>query len=72
MATLDKGEWHAADASWDFNYTQDTLEVLNGDGEVALQIRVLRDAIQLAGKAWGSDGTGIRIGPFWRGLYPCF
>jgi len=54
IAILDKGKWVAANTqerSWDFNYTDDTLEVLNGDNKVALQIRVLADRIQLAGEA---------------------
>jgi hypothetical protein len=64
VATLDNGKWHVADstsASWDFNYTDDALEVLNGQERVVLQIRVLPGWIQLQGESWGSDGTGIRI-----------
>jgi hypothetical protein len=63
---LDHGKGVVANSqerSWDFNYTDDTLEVLNGDDKVVLQIRVLPERIQLAGEAWNADGEGIRIVP---------
>jgi hypothetical protein len=54
VAELIRNEWKVAPppGSWDRNYTHDTLEVLDGRGDVVLQVRVHPDRIQIQGVWW--------------------
>ncbi len=47
--------------SWDKNYTDDTLEVLDGRQTVVLQIRLLADKVQIQGEWHDAFGNGTRI-----------
>jgi hypothetical protein len=54
LAELNRNEWKVAPPpkTWDRNYTNDTLEVVNSEGYVALQIRILNNIVQMQGAWW--------------------
>jgi hypothetical protein len=63
IAELVRNEWKAAPPpqTWDKNYSQDSLEVIDPRGNVVLQVTALEDRIRLQGEWWGTDGTGTRL-----------
>jgi hypothetical protein len=73
VAEIIRNEWRVAPppGTWDRNYSDDSLEVINVQGRVVLQVKVLPDRIQLQGvwpaspewKAAGARYIGIRQNP---------
>lgn len=73
IAEIIRNEWRVAPppGTWDRNYSDDSLEVINMQGRVVLQVKVLPDRIQLQGvwpagpewKATGARYIGIRQNP---------
>jgi len=65
VAVLTDNEWKVSPppVTFDRNYTKDMLEVIDGKGNVVLQVRVLKDRIQLNGVFYDSHGNGIVIFP---------
>ena len=63
VAELLRNEWQVAPppATWDRNYSSDSLEVRNAEGVVVLQVRALQDRIRLQGEWWDNTGKGLRI-----------
>jgi hypothetical protein len=63
VAELNRNEWRVAPPprTWDRNYTQDALEVINPQGRVALQVKVLANRIQLQGEWWSDSTHGMRL-----------
>jgi len=63
VAELRKNEWKVnPNNSWDRNYTSNTLEVKDPSGEIVLQVKALRDRIQLQAKMFDSSGRGFAFG----------
>ena len=63
VARLDRNEWQVnANSSFDRNYLEHALEVMDGQGDIALQVRLVEDRIQLQGKFYGPGGAGIGFG----------
>jgi len=63
IAELRKNEWKInPNNSWDRNYTADALEVKDPSGEIVLQVKALRDRIQLQAKMFDSSGRGFAFG----------
>lgn len=54
ITELRRNEWKVAPppGTWDRNYTDDALEVINAQGKVVLQVKVLPDRLQLQGEWW--------------------
>lgn len=52
VAELVRNEWRVAPPprTWDRNYTQDALEVIDPKGNVILQVRILPDRVQIQGE----------------------
>jgi hypothetical protein len=64
VAKVTENQWEVSpdhSVSWDKNYTDDTLEVLDGRGTVVLQIRLLPDRVQIQGEWHDAFGNGMRI-----------
>jgi hypothetical protein len=63
VAEIIRNEWKVAPPpkTWDRNYSNDVLEVINPKGKVVLQVRVLPDRIQLQGEWRGDANHGIRL-----------
>jgi hypothetical protein len=64
-AELRRNEWKVAPApeTWDRNYSDDALEVIDPQGKVVLQVRVLPDRVQRQGEWWGAPE-----GPRYKGV----
>jgi hypothetical protein len=61
VAELARNEWQVSPPNtWDRNYTDDALEVIDGRGRVVLQVQAFRDGIKLQGEWWNKD-RGVRI-----------
>jgi len=64
IAELVRNEWKVAPPprTWDRNYTDDALEVKDARGLVVLQVRALKDRVQLQGLWWIDMGppNGVR------------
>lgn len=60
IAKLTRNEWsvQTPPTTWDRNYNHDALEVIDDRGDVALQIRVKPDRIQIQGKWYEPNGNG--------------
>lgn len=61
VAELIRNEWKVSQSAYDRNYNKDSLEVLNSEGDVVLQVRVLPDRIQIQGEWHGADGHATRF-----------
>jgi hypothetical protein len=63
VAEINKNHWtvEPPPSSVDKNYTDDTLEVLDGGGHVVLQVRLLSDRVQLRGEWHDEYGSGEQI-----------
>jgi len=63
VVELQRNEWKVAPPpkTWDRNYTETALEVINPQGRVALQVRLLPDRLQLQGEWWHDQIQGVRI-----------
>jgi hypothetical protein len=63
VAELIRNEWKVAPPpqTWDRNYSDDALEVRDARGQIALQVKVLADRIQIQGEWWGDDIHGFRL-----------
>jgi hypothetical protein len=64
IVELRRNEWKVAPppGTWDRNYTDDALEVINAQGKVVLQVKVLPDRLQLQGEWWAPTcGPNIRV-----------
>jgi len=57
VAEIINNEWHVSSQAWDRNYNDNSLEILDSKGDVALQITMLPGVIQLQGYWW------IDLGP---------
>jgi hypothetical protein len=57
VAELIRNEWTTAPnpQAWDRNYNDNTLEVKNSAGRIALQVRLLPDRVQLQGEWWDTN-----------------
>lgn len=63
VARLALNEWQVnPNVSFDRNYMDDALEVMDQGGDVVLQVRLVEDRIQLQGKFYGPDGRGVAFG----------
>jgi hypothetical protein len=63
IAELVKNEWKVnPSASWDRNYSVDAVEVLNGAGDVVLQVKALPGRVQLSAKLYGPKGEMFGVG----------
>jgi len=54
-------EWRVANAAWEKNYTDNALEVKDGDGRVVFQLFLLADRAEIQAEWWDRDGNGFRI-----------
>lgn len=65
IASIERNEWKVAlpPKTFDRNYSKDMLEIIDDKGEVVLQVRALKDAIQLNGIFYGENGFGMAIYP---------
>ncbi len=65
VAALRKNEWtvNRPAMALDRNYSQNTLEVIDHQGRVVLQVRLLPDRAQVNGIFYGPDGNGVAILP---------
>lgn len=63
VATVRDNHWEVATAptSWDKNYTEDALEVLDRRGHVVLQVRLFPDRVQFQGEWRDRNGVGRRF-----------
>jgi hypothetical protein len=63
VAELKQNEWSVAQSpvTYDRNYSDDSLEVINPEGRVVLQVKALPDHIQIQGEWYSSTGSGFRI-----------
>jgi len=84
IAKISRNEWQVAPPprTWDKNYSDDALEVVDPKGRVVLQAKVLSDRIQIqgawpAGPQWGPAGVAqiiVRADPSGSGAqfsYAC-
>jgi hypothetical protein len=63
VAEIIRNEWKVnPNSSFDRNYTKNALEIKDLSGEIILQIRLIEDRIQLQGKFYRPDGSGVEIG----------
>lgn len=63
IAEIQKNEWKVnPDKSWDRNYSIDALEVKDPSGDIVLQVRLLKDRVQLQAKLYDATGNGIGFG----------
>jgi len=63
VAEIIGNEWKVnPNSSFDRNYSKNALEIKDLTGEIILQIRLIEDRIQLQGKFYHSDGSGVEIG----------
>jgi hypothetical protein len=63
IAELIENEWKIAPPpkTWDRNYNRNTLEVKDEKGNIVLQVRALRDRVQLQGEWWMDEHRGVRL-----------
>lgn len=62
IAKLDNNEWLVNPTkSLQRNFTKDTLEVIDESDDVVLQVRLLKDEVQILGIFYGEDGKGVAI-----------
>jgi hypothetical protein len=63
VAELIRNQWKVAPPprTWDRNYSSDTLEVINPEGKIVLQVKALPDRIQLQGEWWNNSVQGLRL-----------
>jgi hypothetical protein len=59
IAELIENEWKVASPprTWDRNYNNDSLEVIDADGYVVLQIRVSTNIVRIQGAWWITFGN---------------
>jgi hypothetical protein len=58
---MDKNHWHVTQHCLDKNYSDDSLEVLDGGGHVVFQMKLLADRVQLQGEWRDTLGNGVRL-----------
>lgn len=62
IARIDDNIWTVPESmSWDKNYTNDALEVIDKRGRIVLQLRLYPDKIGICGEWWDDNGHGLRI-----------
>jgi hypothetical protein len=63
VAELVRNEWKVAPSpkTWDRNYSDDALEIINPAGRVVLQLKVLQHLVRIQGEWWDQSGHGVRI-----------
>jgi len=62
VAELVDNEWQVnKKASFDRNFTDDSLEVRDSNGDIILQVRFIEGRVQLQGKLYGPNGKGVAI-----------
>jgi hypothetical protein len=62
VAEIRQNEWSLKpEKTWDRNYNDDSLEIINPKGRVVLQVRVLPNTIQIQGEWWNEYGEGVRL-----------
>ncbi len=62
VAELVDNEWQVnKKASFDRNFTNDSLEVEDSNGDIILQVRFIEGRVQLQGKLYGPNGEGVAI-----------
>jgi hypothetical protein len=54
-------QWEVYPSAWDWNYSDDALEIKNSIGEVVFQARIVGNVLQLQGEWYTRDGTGVRL-----------
>lgn len=64
IAEIIKNEWKVGPppSSWDRNYSQNALEVLDPTGDVVLQVKLVENRVQFQAKLYNSTGNGIGFG----------
>jgi hypothetical protein len=67
IAELIKNEWkiNPPPATWDRNYRNDALEVIDTRGDVKLQIRILPGIVQIQGEWWLTMNKNLRQRLVW-------
>jgi hypothetical protein len=65
VASIERNEWKVAPPPkiFDRNFSKDILEIINDKGQVVLQVRALKNAIQLNGIFYGANGYGMAVYP---------
>ena len=61
VALLDNGKLETFSNDLGYEETDNTFEITNKAGRIALQLRLLPDRLQLQGESWDTMGHGIRI-----------
>jgi hypothetical protein len=63
VAEIIRNQWKVAHppANWDRSYNKDALEVIDPKGKVILQVKVLKDRVQIQGDWKQKDGLAIRF-----------
>jgi hypothetical protein len=61
IVEMQDNEWRVAPppATWDKNFTKDTLEVLDKAGDVVLQVRLNKNRVHFQAKLFGSSGRSV-------------
>ncbi|HXZ27989.1 MAG TPA: hypothetical protein VEG08_08330 [Terriglobales bacterium] len=64
IVEIDRNVWHVSNQQnvcWDKNYSRSVLEVLDGRGNVVLQVRLFKNGVQLQGEWHDDKGDGLRL-----------
>ncbi len=63
VAEVVRNEWKVAPspATWDLNYNNEALEILNPSGLIALQVILCNDIASVQGEFYGTNGKGVRL-----------
>jgi hypothetical protein len=64
IVEIHQNKWRVSNqpnVSWDKNYNDDTIEVLDGRGRVVLQVRLFRNGVQIQGEWHHENGEGVRV-----------
>lgn len=63
VAEITKNEWKTnPHNSFDRNYSKHAIEVKDASGDIVLQVRLLRDRVQLQAKFYDATGRGVAFG----------
>jgi hypothetical protein len=62
VAEIVRNEWKVNSGNvWDRNYSRNALEVRGPTGDVVLQVRLVKDRVQLQAKIYTSEGLGMAL-----------
>src|SRR5947209_6207129 len=63
VAEITQNDWKSnPHNSFDRNYSKNAVEVKDSSGDIVLQVRLLRDRVQLQAKFYDATGRGVGFG----------